>query len=46
MDIIKFNCATRKYNHKSCSNYKLISIVSHRLKAFLRVIHGRLLEKC
>lgn len=36
----------KKQHPKKCSDYRLISIMSHLLKTFLRVIHARIRAKC
>src|SRR6266576_1347193 len=36
----------KKTNAKSCSEFRLISLMSHMLKIFLRVVHGRIYKKC
>ncbi|XKL64613.1 hypothetical protein PGB90_004699 [Kerria lacca] len=36
----------KKPNAKSCSEFRLISLMSHILKIFLKVIHNRIYKKC
>lgn len=33
----------KKTNPKSCEDYRLISLMSHALKAFLRIVHSRIM---
>ena len=33
-------------NPKTCSDYRLISLMSHALKVFLKIIHHRIYKKC
>lgn len=36
----------KKSNPKSCGDYRTISLMSHVLKIFLKIIHARLYKKC
>lgn len=41
-----FIAIPKKTNPKNCGDHRLISLMSHALKAFLRVIHSRIYRKC
>ncbi|CAG9837411.1 unnamed protein product [Diabrotica balteata] len=36
----------KKHNARKCSEYRLISLMSHTLKIFLRIRHKRIRRKC
>lgn len=36
----------KKQHPKRCSDYRLISLMNHMLKTFLRIIHARIRSKC
>lgn len=36
----------KKPNAKTCADFRLIALMSHALKIFLKVIHGRIYKKC
>lgn len=36
----------KKLHPRQCSDYRLISLMSHMLKTFLRIIHARIRKKC
>lgn len=40
-----FISLSKKSNAKQCSDYKLISLISHALKVFLRILHSIMKEE-
>ncbi|KAL1447598.1 hypothetical protein WDU94_009869 [Cyamophila willieti] len=42
----EFIILPKKPNARKCSEYRTISLMSHLLKIFLKVIHGRIYKKC
>lgn len=41
-----FVAIPKKVNARTCEEHRLISLISHVLKAFFRIIHGRIYRKC
>lgn len=41
-----FVAIPKKNNPKQCEDFRLISLLSHALKVFLRIIHARIYSKC
>lgn len=41
-----FVALPKKQRAKRCDEYRLISLMSHTLKVFLRIIHGRMRSRC
>jgi len=41
-----FVAIPKKANATTCEDHRLISLMSHALKAFLRIIHGRIYRRC
>lgn len=41
-----FIALPKKQQPKKCGDYRLISLMSHMLKAFLRIIHARIRRRC
>jgi len=45
-DINICNHSKKKQRPRECADFRLISLMSHMLKTFLRIIHARIRSKC
>ncbi|CAG9827551.1 unnamed protein product [Diabrotica balteata] len=41
-----FIAIPKKHNARKCSEYRLISLMSHTLKIYLRILHNKIRRKC